>query len=39
MTLNKLYPDMGYFKKGGKVEDRFIKYLEHNRKLIKDMTQ
>ena len=39
MTLAKLYPDMGYFKKGGKVEDRFIKYLEHNRKIIKDMTQ
>lgn len=37
-NLSTLYPGYGgYYKKGGKVEDRFIKYVENNRKLLKDM--
>jgi hypothetical protein len=26
-------------KKGGKVEDRLLKYLEHNRKVLKDQQE
>jgi hypothetical protein len=39
-NMATLYPGYGgYYKKGGKVEDRFIKYIEHNRKLLKDMNE
>jgi hypothetical protein len=34
-----MYPGLGgYYKKGGKVEDRIIKYIEHNRKALKDQS-
>lgn len=38
-NLSTMYPGLGgYYKKGGKVEDRIIKYIEHNRKALKDQS-
>lgn len=38
-NLSTMYPGIGgYYKKGGKVEDRIIKYIEHNRKALKDQS-
>lgn len=38
-NISTMYPGVGgYYKKGGKVEDRIIKYIEHNRKALKDQS-
>jgi hypothetical protein len=39
-NLSNMFPGTGgYYKKGGKVEDRLLKYIEHNRKTFKDQSE